>query len=102
MGRYPAQPLEEKEAWMRERQAKRQEKEAQPVAVERQRPGSVQLPQMLRVPQVARALGVSAPTVQNWFRRRAVIVRTRRKSIMLIPQRALDDWISEHTNSRGG
>lgn len=115
MGRYPATPLEDKLVWMRERQRRRQEQEARPPrsgGADRGHRGTTSrdnrarladappaLPQMLRVKQVAKALGVSVKTVRRWFRRRAVIVRDpgARKSVMLIPQRALDDWIREHT-----
>lgn len=108
--RYPPQPLEEKLTWMRERQRKRQEQEARSPshrgATSRDNPARLAaappapaLPQMLRVKQVAKALGVSVKTVRRWFRRRAVIVRDpgARKSVMLISQRALEDWIHEHT-----
>lgn len=110
MGRYPAESLESKLVWMRERQRRRQEKESKFLLVrssvesralaeeaEVQLQPSAELPQMLRVRQVAKALGVSLPSVYRWFRDRSVIVQGRRKSMMLIPRRALDEWIREHT-----
>ena len=104
MGRYPATPLADKEAWMREQQRKRPGKEARrgPVAVlpVERRSEPPQQHQMLRVKQVAAILGVSVQTVHRWFRKRAVIIQGRHNSMMLIPQRTLDDWIREHTARR--
>ena len=106
MGRYPAEPLESKLAWMREKQQRNQAAKAKVaerrLAVLPPREASSQLPQMLRVKEVAEALGVSGPTVRIWFARRAVVVKSphsKRKSVMLIPQRAFDEWIREHTAS---
>lgn len=53
-------------------------------------------PKFFRVSQVAEMLNVSATTVQRWFRPYALIVQGSRKATMLIPARALDDWIREH------
>lgn len=98
MGRYPAEALDMKFAWMRAKQRKKAEREAlQPGRVIPLPPDPPLLPQMLRVPQVAEALGVSLPTVRRWFKKRAVIVKARQNSVMLIPQRAFDDWVREHT-----
>jgi phage terminase Nu1 subunit (DNA packaging protein) len=80
--------------------AKQQSKREQPGPVAPPREASPQLPQMLRVKQVAELLGVSTKTVQVWFRKRAVVVQGPHKATMLIPRRVLDDWIREHTNSR--
>ncbi|MGA7238336.1 MAG: helix-turn-helix domain-containing protein [Bryobacteraceae bacterium] len=89
MPRYPAQPLEEKFAWMREKQRKREPEGS---------PQSPQLPQYHRMKQVARALGISDRTARRWFRKRAVIVSgpCGTKSTMLIPQQAVDDFIRKH------
>lgn len=103
MGRYPAEALEDKLVWMRERQRKRQAAEArkiEPGRVVPLPPDPPLLPQMLRVGDVAKLLKVSPQTVKRWFLRRAVVVQGPQKITMLIPQRELDDWIREHTNSR--
>ena len=60
--------------------------------------GAMEFP--LSVKQVAAILGVSVQTVHRWFRKRAVIIQGRHNSMMLIPQRTLDDWIREHTARR--
>lgn len=96
MGRYSDAQLEGKFAWMRERQRERQEQEretsvAPPVASEP--------PEMLRVKQVAKILGVSISSVERWFANRCVLVRGRRRNTILIPRKALDDWIREHAVS---
>lgn len=93
MGRYPAEPLESKLAWMR---AKQDRKRAEAPAAVPAPPRESTPPQFFRAHQVARMLNVSVKTVQRWFRRHAVIVRGGRKTTMLISQRALDDWIREH------
>jgi len=95
MGQYTAESLERKLAWMRERQQRKQRPAAVP---SRPAPLPAGQQQMLRVKQVSKILGVSAGTVRQWFLRRAVIVKSPHKSVMLIPQRALDEWIREHTS----
>ncbi|HXA25591.1 MAG TPA: helix-turn-helix domain-containing protein [Acetobacteraceae bacterium] len=126
MPRYPKQPLEDKLAWMRDRQNQKKAEEdlrareetrraqvasgasspaeailrdlLQTLAAQRQpvRPAPAVTRQMLRVGQVAEILSVSARTVQRWFADRAVIVQGPTKTTMLIPQQALDDWLREH------
>ena len=122
MPRYPKQPLEVKLAWMRERQrakeedARRKAEEelmARLMALSEEKAAWVReqmrrdaesryaLPErrrkMLRVDQVAEELGVSTRTVWRWFADRAVIVKPGlRRTTMLIPQQALDDWYAEH------
>lgn len=102
MGRYPAEPLEDKLVWMRAKQERRRQREARRIEPHRTTPPPSDpplLPKMLRVKQVAGALGVSETTVRAWFTARAVIVKSpqsKRKSVMLIPQRAFDDWLREH------
>ena len=100
MGRYPAEALDLKFEWMRAKQAKKAAREAQRKIEPRPlvlAPDPPPLPRMLRVPEVARALGVDPKTVRHWFAKRAVTVRARERSVMLIPQRALEEWIREHT-----
>lgn len=102
MGRYPAEALDMKFAWMRAKQRKKAEKEARKA----QRPAELPvllraapepLQQHLRVPEVAKSLGVSQKTVREWFRKRAVVVPAgRSRAIMLIPRLAVDEWIREH------
>ena len=105
---YPKTPLEEKLAWMRQRQ---KQKEVQTEEVVRQReprkqseqrpePPRLERPgrKMMRVSEVAEILGVSTKSVQRWFRDRAVLVRPGlRRTIMLISEQVLDEWIAEHT-----
>lgn len=110
MARYPKQPLEEKEAWMRERMQRKAEAEERGVSVlplsetkfEREKLID-QSPHMLRVKEVAAILGVSISTVQRWFRGRAISAtgapprpghRVRRT--MLISRHALDKWLKDH------
>jgi excisionase family DNA binding protein len=100
MPRYPKQPLEERLAWMREKQKQKTEVEARPAPVA---PVIVQPPQvttgrqMLRVKKVADMLSVSHMTVRRWFAKRAVIAHPgARRTTMLIPVEALDEWIREH------
>lgn len=100
MGRYPAEPLESKLAWMRAKQGKKAEREIEPGRFVVPLPDPPLLPQMLRVKQVAELLGVSRQTVERWFGHRAVVVQGRSNKVMLIPRRFLDDWIRDHTNSR--
>lgn len=103
MGRYPAEPLESKLRWMRAKQERKRESSAAVAEVRRgptvaPLPPASSLPQMLRVKAVAKALGVSETTVRIWFAPRAIIVKSpqsKRKSVMLIPQRAFDDWLRE-------
>ena len=86
MSRYPAEKLESKLVWMRERQRKRQAKEALAAPAARIEPPAPQreLPQMLRARQVAKSLGVSDTTVYRWFRDRAgvVLIQGPRKATM--------------------
>jgi Helix-turn-helix domain len=119
MPRYPKQPLEEKLAWMRQKQdqkqaeaevrAEEERRRARLAAGERRPAPPPPLPpppvirpawaarQMLRVDQVAGVLSVSTRTVQRWFADRAIIVQTGpTKTTMLIPEQALDDWFTEH------
>ena len=98
MGRYPAQPLAEKEAWMREEQRKNAEAlKSGPVAVAPPaRPEPPVQPQFLRIRQVAKILNVSESTVHRWFRRNVLIVQGPRQQTVLIPQRTLDEWIRKH------
>lgn len=120
MPRYPKQPLEQKLAWMRERQRAKEEEarlkqEAEMKAQLMERAarlhesngaGQVERPslpsrRMLRVDEVAKTLRVSVTTVRRWFRHCAVIVHPGpRKTTMLISEQILDDWIAEHTAKR--
>jgi excisionase family DNA binding protein len=111
MPRYPKQPLEERLAWMRERQ--RNKADEQPQAQKKAKEdtqvaaGAVTTPteamrdllqtRMLRVNQVAEILSVSHMTVRRWFADRAVIAHPgARRTTMLIPVEALDGWFREH------
>lgn len=104
MPRYPAQPLEEKLAWMRERQRQRQAAEVYeapprrpltPAKYER-RQKLGEIPRMLRVGEVAEQLGVSRHSVSRWLRDRGVFVGQGSRRIMLISQQDLEDWKREH------
>src|SRR5215813_7467889 len=104
MGRYPAQPLEEKLAWMRERQLRKAEAQAKPIAV-----APSPLPparaeetpaqrKMMRVPEVAEELSVSESSVRRWCAKRAVVIKEgRRHTTMPFSRRGLEDWKREHT-----
>ena len=104
MGRYPKEPLEKRLAWMRERQKQKaaegeQRPLAAPVASVLATPPRVEAtgPRMLRVKKVAEMLSVSHMSVRRWFAKRAVIVHPGpRRTTMLIPVEALDEWIREH------
>ena len=100
MGQYTAERREEKFAWMREQQLRKVDRETMrlnPLVIAKPAQPAPATPQMLRVKQVAKILGVSVQTVREWFRQSAVIVKSPRKSIMLIPQRTLDEWVRAHT-----
>jgi hypothetical protein len=112
MPRYPKEPLEDKLAWMRERQREKeaearlkQEGELKVQAIAEQaarlpegQVGTAARRRMLRVDEVAGILRMSDKTVRRWFRDRAVVVRAgRRKTTMLISEQILDDFIRDHT-----
>lgn len=126
MPRYPRLPLEEKLAWMRERQRTKEEEARRQQEAELRatlttaaelhaqlarspvlrapasgRAGQKEIPperKMWRVDEVAKMLAVSVRTVRRWFNGRAVIVPTGpHKTTVLISQKALDDWFREHT-----
>lgn len=106
MGRYTAEPLENKLAWMRERQQRKREKESRhraPVVVPAPAPAAspqppAPLPQYHKVQKVAQWLGVSDRTVRRWFRKHALIVPgpCGTKSTWLIPHQAVEDWIRRY------
>lgn len=98
MPRYPKQPLEEKLAWMREKQKQKTEAVVAPAAPVFAQPPRVEATgrQMLRVKKVADILSVSQMSVRRWFATRAVIVPGAHKATMLIPVEALDDWLRAH------
>ena len=128
MARYPKQPLEERLAWMRERQRRKQQAEeppapppvptvrevrarqplralpSVPAKVEPRVPAAPEIPperKMLRVAQVAKMLSVSRKTVSRWFADRAVVVGSGPvKTTMLISEQALTDWLAEHQATR--
>lgn len=127
MPRYPAKPLEEKLAWMRERQRAKEEearekevdelmtrlmqlnrekaaKAREQMRLDGEPPSDGERPpqgRMLRVDEVAARLSVSVSTARRWFADRAIIVHPGpRRTTMLIPQQALDDWFAEHAPKR--
>lgn len=90
-------PLEEKLAWMRERQRRLQAAEAcgerakplSPAVHERRtevEPPST-IPRMLRVEEAARILGVSKKTIRRAFRKHAV----KLLGCVLIPEKVITD-----------
>jgi hypothetical protein len=105
--------LEEKLAWMRERMRQKVEKSSQavqrslsPARHRRQQRLAVGIPahlRMFRVSEVAEILGISPQTVRKEFAGRVVVMgqtkttqSRRRKRILLISQRDLEEWIEEH------
>ena len=106
MGRYPARPLEEKEAWMRDRQRRKAEEASGPgpvvlaPRVPAARPEPPKPParprqsepeegphpqQMLRIRRVAKILDIDESTVRRWFRRHVVVVQGPQRQTVLIP-----------------
>ena len=108
MSRYPAQPLEEKLAWMRERmKAKVETIPERPLSpVQHRRRQKISSPQahlrMYRVGEVAEMWGVSPQTIARWFRDRARVVdrssprAKRQRRVLLISEAELEAFIREH------
>lgn len=104
MGRYPAEPLEDKLAWMRAKQQRKCAPQAAPrgpsaVPAPPREAARPEPPQMLRINQVAQLLGVSRRTVYRWFGKRCVVIQGPVRRVVLIPQRVLDEWVRKHTVS---
>jgi hypothetical protein len=115
MARYPAQPLEEKLAWMKERMQGKSAREAKgetvlraPSPARHRRAQLVQakIPahlEMFTVAEVAQMLAVSPSTVRRYFAGKVVMVgradttpSRRRYRKFFISRRDLEQWLEEH------
>lgn len=100
MARYPAQPLEEKLAWMRERQRERRAAEeaerirpVSPRASERRSRLDAAPPvKMYRLKEVADMLGVSLASVRRHFAGRWI----KFGHSVLISQKTIDEVLGGH------
>ena len=107
--------LEEKLAWMRQRQGERAEKEAagepflgRQISLEKAQRARHEPPDRLRVyrvPEVAEMLHVSQRTVRRWFDGRVKIMgnicstpKKRRHRVFLITQQDLYDFMNERAS----